>query len=153
MIFVTVGTTMPFDKLITRIDELKGENLIKDDVVCQIGNGKYIPVNCEYFRFKPSIEEDIDNSSLIIAHGGTGTVFSLLAKDKPFIIVTNDAADGNHQVDFLERLSQDVLINYISDLSLLDQVLKNAFNSPFKESSMELPSLSSDLIKYIEEIC
>ena len=76
MIFVTVGTTMPFDKLIYRIDELKGENFIKEDVVCQIGNGKYIPVNCEYFRFKPSIEEHIDKAFLIIAHGGTGTVFS-----------------------------------------------------------------------------
>ena len=38
MIFVTVGThEQPFDQLIQKIDELKRDGIIKDDVIIQTG--------------------------------------------------------------------------------------------------------------------
>ena len=38
MIFVTVGThEQPFNRLIQRIDELKRDGVIKDDVIIQTG--------------------------------------------------------------------------------------------------------------------
>ena len=50
MIFVTVGSTH-FDPLIETIDNLILEKVISDNVICQIGNGKYEPRNCKFYRF------------------------------------------------------------------------------------------------------
>src|SRR5947209_11093294 len=54
MIFVTVGTT-DFDALVRRIDELAPS--LGEEVLCQIGKGSYLPRNCRYFRYAPSLDE------------------------------------------------------------------------------------------------
>ena len=42
MIFVTVGThEQPFNRLIQKIDELKKDGIIQDDVIIQTGFSKY----------------------------------------------------------------------------------------------------------------
>ena len=47
MIFVTVGThEQQFDRLVKKVDELKGRNLIREQVVIQTGFSTYEPSNC-----------------------------------------------------------------------------------------------------------
>ena len=50
MILVTVGSTH-FDLLIKKIDQLVDDKIITDIVVCQIGNGEYLPKSCKFYRF------------------------------------------------------------------------------------------------------
>ncbi len=106
MIFVTVGTTLPFDDLIKLIDGLVERGEINEPVRCQIGPGSYEPRHCEWFRFKPDLQAEIDAASLVIGHGGTGTVTGLLAAGKHFVAVANPAGADDHQRDFLQHLSQ-----------------------------------------------
>lgn len=43
MIFVTVGThEQPFNRLIQKVDELKRDGVIKDDVIIQTGFSTYL---------------------------------------------------------------------------------------------------------------
>ena len=49
MIFVTVGThEQPFNRLIKKVDELKYEEIIKEDVIIQTGFSSYEPKYCQY---------------------------------------------------------------------------------------------------------
>ena len=42
MIFVTVGThEQSFDRLIKKVDELKRDNIIRDDIIMQTGFSTY----------------------------------------------------------------------------------------------------------------
>ena len=75
MIFVTVGSVAPFDALIERVDELAGRGAISD-VVCQIGDGKYIPKNAEWFRFEKGLGERYRKADLVVTHNGAGTFSS-----------------------------------------------------------------------------
>ena len=44
MIFVTVGThEQPFNRLIQKVDELKRDGVIEDDVIIQTGSRTYKP--------------------------------------------------------------------------------------------------------------
>ena len=104
MILVTTGTTIPFDPLIITIDRLVRNERISEKVICQIGNGTYIPQHCLSFRFRKSIDRLVDKSSLVISHGGTGTILQLMSIRKPFIAVANPCAKDNHQHEFLEKL-------------------------------------------------
>lgn len=54
MIFVTVGThEQPFNRLIQKVDELKRDGIIKDDVVMQTGFSTYEPKYCKWSKLIP----------------------------------------------------------------------------------------------------
>ena len=49
MIFVTVGThEQPFDRLLLKIDELKKQQVIKEDTFIQTGFSTNKPKNCRW---------------------------------------------------------------------------------------------------------
>lgn len=147
MIFVTVGTTMPFDELIQAVDELSGSGALSEPVVCQIGTSGYEPKNCEYFRFKPGIEDWVEKASLVIGHGGTGTVLSLLAARKKFIAVTNPRGAEDHQAQFLSRLSKSVSILWTRDVTQLGELIERA--REFEAGPFEGERLADDLCRFL----
>ena len=101
-VLVTVGT-YKFDELIKKIDEIASEKKI--EFVCQIGQGKYIPKNCESFSFSTNFAEKVDNSELIITHAGAGTIYSLLENKKNLIVVPNVNRVDKHQLEIAKYVS------------------------------------------------
>ena len=52
MIFVTVGThEQQFNRLIKKIDQLKKDGKIKDEIFIQTGFSDYVPENCSWKKF------------------------------------------------------------------------------------------------------
>jgi beta-1,4-N-acetylglucosaminyltransferase len=141
VIFVTVGTTH-FDPLIQEIDELIAAGKIHDQVVCQIGAGKYIPIHAEHFRFQPSIDEWFDQADLTICHGGA-TVMSLLQKKKRFVAIANTELTGDHQTAFLSRLAQSIGFLWSRDVKALGSLIEAALNQP--APNIALPHLADEL--------
>ncbi|VVB60009.1 UDP-N-acetylglucosamine--N-acetylmuramyl-(pentapeptide) pyrophosphoryl-undecaprenol N-acetylglucosamine transferase [uncultured archaeon] len=132
MIFVTVGThTQGFERLIKAVDELVGGGKIKEKVVMQIGNTKYEPENCEYFRFErfKKILELNKNARVIITHAGAGCVITALQFRKPLVIVPRYKKFGehvnDHQCDLAAALEREKKAINVSDISGLEAALKN----------------------------
>jgi UDP-N-acetylglucosamine transferase subunit ALG13 len=148
MIFVTVGTTLWFDELIKSMDQLVAKGLVREPVVCQIGNGRYVPKNCEYFRFQRSIDNWLHRSSLVISHGGTGTVLSLLAMRKPFVAVANPMGADDHQFQFLSRLGEMGCILWCHDLEDLPDLIDKA--TTFQPQPLQTERLADDIKAFLE---
>ena len=54
MIFVTVGThEQPFNRLIQKVDELKKEGVITENVIIQTGFSTYKPKYCQWSKLIP----------------------------------------------------------------------------------------------------
>ena len=54
MIFVTVGThEQPFNRLIKKVDELKRDGIIREEVVMQTGFSTYEPEYCQWSKLIP----------------------------------------------------------------------------------------------------
>ena len=143
MIFVTVGTTK-FEALVKKIDEIATE--LNEKIIMQIGKGKYIPKNCEYFTFKKEISEYQQKADLIITHGGAGTLFELLTlKNKRIIGVNNTQLIDEHQSDLLKKLAAEKHIIWCSNLNTIKKdVLKSR---TFKFKKYDSPEC--DIDKYI----
>lgn len=105
-VLVTVGTT-EFDDLIKVIDTPQFTSLLKSlnytTIICQIGTGKYIP-KLSNFRTVPSLIPFIQDSDLIISHGGAGTILECLRLNKKLIVVTNPKLMNNHQAELASEL-------------------------------------------------
>ncbi len=147
MIFVTAGTTLPFDALVRAVDELVAGRVITDSVICQIGHGDYLPLHCEYFRFQPNVDAYIERAALVIGHGGTGTVTGLLASGKPFVAVANPLGADNHQAQFLERLAKLTPFLWTDDLSQLSDLIARAPGFVFQRNTSE--HLAGDLCAFL----
>lgn len=98
MIFVTVGTQLPFDRLVQAVDAWAARHL-EIQVSMQIGESAYVPQNCEWSRFTAPAEWDrlFKNADLVISHAGMGTILKSLDQGKPLIVMPRRASLGEHR--------------------------------------------------------
>jgi UDP-N-acetylglucosamine transferase subunit ALG13 len=98
MIFVTVGTDLPFDRMMKVIDRWAGETGRKD-VFAQIGEGGWEPRHIPFVHFLDPAEfkKRFAESTLIIGHAGMGTILSALLHGKPILVMPKLARLGEHR--------------------------------------------------------
>lgn len=98
MIFITVGTQGPFDRLISIMDELAYE-LPEIPFVAQISESNYKVKNMKSLEFVGPTEFDkyFSSAKLIVSHAGMGTIISALEYNKPIIIFPRLAKLGEHR--------------------------------------------------------
>src|SRR4051812_14648184 len=87
MIFVTVGSQLPFDRLIQAVDNI-APSLQGKEIVAQVFGMKYQPKNIKTLDYiSPGDFKDyVQSSELIISHAGTGTILSVSQLQKPLIV-------------------------------------------------------------------
>lgn len=119
-IFVTVGTELPFDRLIGAVDGWAGDRG-RDDVFAQIGETATAP---EHLASAPALEATtfrrlFDDADLIVAHAGMGTILGALERARPLVVVPRRAELGEHRNDHqlatTEQLERLGLINVVND--------------------------------------
>lgn len=100
MIFVTVGTDLPFDRMIKVVDCWARENG-RLDLYAQIGVGGWRPDFIPYTDFlePPEFKRRFMEASLIISHAGMGTILSALLHQKPILVMPKLASLGEHRND------------------------------------------------------
>ncbi len=87
MIFVTVGSQLPFDRMIEAVDELAP--LFGDqEIIAQVYGMKYKPANikCLDYIEPKDYSSYIQKADLVLAHAGTGTILSVSQMEKPLIV-------------------------------------------------------------------
>lgn len=161
MIFVIVGGVVEFDfsRILKTLDEIVGENIIdSNDIVAQIGHSKYVPTNYRNFRFVDGDEfqKYIDDSDLIITHGGVGTLISAMKKHKkiisfPRLAKYNEHLD-DHQLEFTTILKNDGYIKMATDKMELIKVLDEVKNFEPKEFVSDNSYMSEIIVDFIEKI-
>ena len=104
MIFLTVGTQFPFDRLVKAVDEVVGKNGFDEQVFAQVGADSYRPKN---FESVPELEKAMFDRHLgqadsIISHAGMGTIAMALESRKPVLVMPRLRERGevvnNHQL-------------------------------------------------------
>jgi len=104
MIFVTVGSMFPFERMIRMIDDWTFQHP-GQDVFAQIGGGKYEPKHMRWQRIiAPNEYKKLVQSCLfMVAHAGTGSVFTASDFRKPIVLIPRRADQKehttNHQLD------------------------------------------------------
>jgi UDP-N-acetylglucosamine transferase subunit ALG13 len=100
VIFVTVGTDGPFDRLIQLVDRWAGKTGASD-VFAQIGRSKLQPSNiqCATFLEAPEFARYFQSATVIVSHAGMGTILTALHHRKPVIVMPRLASLGEQRND------------------------------------------------------
>lgn len=113
MIFVTVGThEQPFNRLIQKVDELKRDGVITEEVIMQTGFSTYEPKNCQWSKLIPyqQMVKNIADARIVITHGGPASFIMPLQIGKIPIVVPRqhqyDEHVNDHQVEFARNVAE-----------------------------------------------
>ncbi|QGG93584.1 glucuronosyltransferase (plasmid) [Agrobacterium sp. MA01] len=129
MIFLTLGTQLPFDRLVAAVDEVVPQ-FPDETFFGQIGrDSKYRPRHFEFVDMLKSSDYDsyIRQSRAVVSHAGIGTILSAQRNRKPLIAMARSASLGehrnNHQISTAAQLSRLAGLHVVSSSKDIAELL------------------------------
>lgn len=98
MIFLTVGTQLPFDRFVEIVDQWAAKNP-EVEIFGQIGEGDYKPQHIKYCAFldEQSYKQQFDKANVVLAHAAMGSIITSLIESKPVVVFPRKASLGEHR--------------------------------------------------------
>jgi len=146
MIFLTVGTQFPFDRLVRAVDEVCDNGFRDEEVFAQIGDTSYKPRNFKSVASlsKNMFDEYMKDASGVISHAGTGVIISALDNRKPLLVMPRLKKYGevvhDHQLAIARKFEQfgHILVAY-NEKDLAEKITQlRSFVPKKRESQAEL---------------
>lgn len=159
MIFVTVGThEQPFNRLIQKIDELKRDGMIQDNVIIQTGYSTYEPQYCQWSKLIPyqQMVQNVENARIVITHGGPASfIMPLQIRKIPIVVPRQHQFNehvNNHQVEFAKNVAKRMgTIIMVEDIETLGEVIAN-YDKIVAGLGYEMSSNNTKFNKELQEI-
>jgi UDP-N-acetylglucosamine transferase subunit ALG13 len=152
MIFVSIGTSEPFDRLLGAVGELDAN----EEIVAQVGRSRVRPGNARCIEFM-SFDETLEHmraARVVVSHAGVGSVLtSLQAGRRPLLVPRlrefGEAVD-DHQLAFAIRAAASQLAVHVTDLGRLAEHCDRP--SAALDPAASPVELARDLRTYIETV-
>ena len=158
MIFVTLGTQdKSFKRLLKAVEREKLNGNIKEKVIVQAGYTKYKSEVMEIFDTIPKdeFEEYMAKASLVITHGGVGSILTALDNNKKVIAVPRLARykehTNDHQKQIVDEFEKNGYILALRDTSKLGDVLKSVKKFTPKKYESNKKNFQKIITDYIDE--
>lgn len=117
MIFATVGTQLPFDRLVLGLDQWAARN--RDvQVFAQISHGGRQPEHIDWaHEIDPQeFRERLNQCDTVVAHAGMGTIISAVELGKRVIVMPRRASLGEHRNE--HQLATAARLGYLNGLEV-----------------------------------
>jgi UDP-N-acetylglucosamine transferase subunit ALG13 len=100
LIFVTVGSQMPFDRMVRAVDDWASARN-RSDVFAQIGDTHWRPRHIKWTQFMEPADFDaaIQRATVVVAHAGVGAILAALGAERPIVTLPRRADLGETRTD------------------------------------------------------
>jgi len=154
LILATVGNTVQgFDRLMRAVEEMGSSVLKGEDVFVQFGNSRIVPSNCRAVALVSRDEFDrlIREASLVITHGGAGSIGKCLHAGKKPVVIPRRKAFGehvnDHQLELVRELDGQGRIFAVYDIARLPDAVREARGRGATQPTTSSDSRVSALVK------
>lgn len=136
LMFVTVGATLPFDRLVQMVADLKARGQIPERVIVQTGAGGARPDGLEVYESLSfdQIKAQLRDADIVVCHAGTGSLITALREGCRVIAVPrlHDRREvyDDHQLEIAQSFSERGLIEVANDADELAAALMRARDRP-----------------------
>ena len=153
MIFLTIGTHEPFDRLIRAVDDWCGRRPGRQELFGQITeprSGSYRPQHFEWVsRLTPTEYSDrVRQSDLIVSHAGMGSIITALHGGKPIVVMPRRGhlheTRNDHQFTTVKMLRDRAGIYVAEDETRLAAVMDAALTDIGTAAGPRLPALAEE---------
>ena len=158
MILVTLGTQdKSFPRILKELDRLKDNGTIKDEIIVQAGYTKYKSNNLEVFDYisEKDFNKYYEKASLIITHGGVGSIIKGLEHNKKVIAVPRlskyDEHENDHQLQIIDEFYKTGYILKCIEMDDLEDTIKKSKSFKGKKFKSNNGNLVKLIDNYIEE--
>jgi UDP-N-acetylglucosamine transferase subunit ALG13 len=105
--FVTVGTVMPFDRLVDGVAALKRDGLLPERVIAQVGDGGHRPdgFECHERLEFDAVQDILQRADIVFTHAGTGSLVTALRAGCRTITMPRTAARKEHYDDHQQEIA------------------------------------------------
>lgn len=165
MVFVTVGThEQPFNRLIQKIDQLKKDGIIEDDVFIQTGFSTYEPKYCQWSKLiaYQDMIQYVEDARIVITHGGPASFIMPLQIGKIPIVVPRQKRFGehvnDHQVEFVRNVVERMgTVICVENIEMLGDIINNydkladGMKNRMSSNNVRFNSAIEKLVKHLFE--
>lgn len=151
VIFASVGSMLPFDRLVRGVDEWARDNP-SFPVFIQIGEGDYEPRHAPFVRIMPMTEyrERLRECDLFVAHVGMGSIMQALEERKQLLMMPRRHDLGEHTTDHqlhtAERFQQRRGLMIVDDVPQLQLQMTRLLAEPLAAGEAISDQASPELI-------
>ncbi len=118
-IFVNVGSTYPFDRLIKEMDLVAKDK--RYDIFLQTGKSNYLPKNCKHKDFFDDVgfQKMLAWANIVVSHAGVGSILEVVEAKKKLILIPRmkkfrEAVD-DHQIEICKAFNEKFKIPWEAD--------------------------------------
>lgn len=153
MIFVTVGSQLPFDRMVGAVAAWSGHRPGRPEILAQVGTGRtdHPHLRCVRFLDGARYLEAIESARVIVAHAGIGSILTALEQGVPVILVPRDHRRGeclnDHQEQTARQLEQMGIVTVAWSESDLEDLLDAELVRP--EGSVPPRRPGTELVEYL----
>lgn len=158
MILVMLGTQKnDFSRLLKEIENCINNGTIQEEVIVQAGSTKYKTEKMQIFDLmaREELDKQKQEASLIITHGGVGSIVGALKMNKKVIAVPRLKQYGehvnDHQKQIVENFDTQGYIKGVFDIKDLEQAIKEIKNFEPKKFVSNTESIINIVESYIDK--
>lgn len=154
LLFATVGATLPFERLVSSVAELKARGGLAEDVIIQTGVGAPQPQGVESVETMPfnRIQDLLTEADIVVCHGGTGSLITALRKGCRVIAFPRLLEKGehydNHQAEITGAFAARGLIEIANNADELAAAIARIKSRPPVLATTD----PSELISYLDSV-
>ena len=132
LMFATVGATLPFERLVHSVAELKAAGDIPESLIIQTGEGGSRPAGAQVVETLPfdEVQALLVRADIVVCHGGTGSLITALREGcrtiaMPRLFELGEHYD-NHQAEITQAFAARGLIQVANSEDELREALRKA---------------------------
>ena len=159
MIFLTVGTLFPFDRLVEAVDNAVAKGFIKENVFAQIGKTDFEPKNLEYVEAldKDMFEQKVTKADYLISHAGIGSITTALERNKPLLVMPRmkrfKEHVNDHQVSTARKFEQLGHVLVVYSVDELPSKIKQLRTFHPKSRASQAHLVAERIAQFLKELC
>lgn len=108
--FVTVGATLPFNRLVREVEKAKRDGLIPENIIMQTGIGGVRPdvpgIEVHETLSFDKVLSILRESDIVVCHGGTGSLITALREGCRVVAIPRSFERGEHYDDHQAQLTR-----------------------------------------------
>ena len=152
--FATVGATLPFDRLVNGIAKLHRDGEIPERLIVQTGIGGVAPEGLPVVETLPfdEVQTILRDASIVVCHGGSGSLITALREGCQVIAVPRLAALGEHYDNHQEEITRAFERRGLILVANTDDELRAAFLQARGRTPVMATSDPSALIDFLRQV-